>query len=184
MTSKRRFPCQPRSVTAARHFARAVLKDQPRETLEAVELMVSELATNAVRHAHSGFDLTIRTTTGQLRVEIRDNGQGQPELRSPTPLESSGRGLRIVEAMSQKWGVVAESDSKLVWFTLPAQEPSKDALERAPEATPARSQTSPPSSPGVGRQRRAPARTDTGRRSPRAAVSRSRSRCAAPARPR
>jgi anti-sigma regulatory factor (Ser/Thr protein kinase) len=184
MTSKRRFPCRAQSVTAARHFTRSVLQGQPPETLEAAELMVSELATNAVQHARSGFELTISTARGQLRVEIRDSGQGQPAMRSPTPTENSGRGLRIVEAMSQEWGVRVEPAGKLVWFTLPTQELSKDPVERTREATPARSQTSPPSSPGSGRPRRAPARPDTGRRSPRAAVSRSRSRCEAPARPR
>ncbi len=184
MTSKRHFSCQPKSVSAARHFTRAVLEDQPRETLEAVELMVSELATNAVQHARSDFDLTIRRTRGQLRIEIRDRGQGQPALRSPTPQENSGRGLRIVEAMSSEWGVLADSEGKLVWFTMPAQGPAKQPLEQTPETSPARSQTSPQSSPGPGRQHRAPARPDPGRRSPRAALSPSRNRCAAPARPR
>jgi anti-sigma regulatory factor (Ser/Thr protein kinase) len=85
--------------------------------VEAAELMASELATNCVRHAHTGFEMTIHSD-GQIRVEVRDTGEGRPKLLSPTPREVSGRGLRIVEAMSDDWGVIPASNGKAVWFTL------------------------------------------------------------------
>ncbi len=120
MTGKRRFRCQPESVTAARRFVRHVLRDQSREIVEAVELMACELATNCVRHAHTDFELAIESQ-GQIRVEVRDTGQGRPEPRSPTPREPSGRGLRIVEAMSDTWGIIQSPSGKTVWFTLAQQ---------------------------------------------------------------
>jgi anti-sigma regulatory factor (Ser/Thr protein kinase) len=90
--------------------------------VEAAELMTSELATNVLRHAQSSFELTIHVTEDQVRVEVRDSGEGQPTLRSPDPHEHSGRGLRIVQALSDAWGVIPTASGKLVWFTLSVHE--------------------------------------------------------------
>lgn len=121
MTSSRRFRCDPVSVGAARRFVRDVLREQPQATVEAAELMTSELATNAMRHAHSDFEVAIHCSQRDIRVEVSDNGQGQPTLRSPLPHERSGRGLSIVQALSDAWGTVPSTNGKTVWFTLPAQ---------------------------------------------------------------
>jgi len=106
-------------VTAARHFVREVLGDRPREVVEAAELMTSELATNCVRHAHSDFELAIHDSRREIRVEVSDDGEGEPMLRSPGPHEQSGRGLRIVEELSDAWGTIPQTNGKRVWFTLP-----------------------------------------------------------------
>ncbi len=119
MRKARRFHCRPESVAGARRFVRDVLSDQPRETGEAAELMVSELATNSVRHARSDFELTILISRREILVEVSDHGQGQPFPRSPTPREQSGRGLQIVLELSDAWGISPSSNGKLVWFTLP-----------------------------------------------------------------
>jgi anti-sigma regulatory factor (Ser/Thr protein kinase) len=105
-------------VHAARLFARAALGKQSRETLDAVELMVSELATNCVQHANSEFEITIDISNPDIRIEARDSGQGRPLPRSPGPSEPTGRGLRIVEAMSDEWGVVPSASGKTVWFKI------------------------------------------------------------------
>ena len=108
----------PEAVPAARRFVRDVLSDQSLQTKEAAELMTSELATNCVRHAHTDFELAIHSR-GQIRIEVRDTGNGRPRVLSPTPQERSGRGLRIVEALSDAWGIVPSPKGKTVWFTLP-----------------------------------------------------------------
>jgi anti-sigma regulatory factor (Ser/Thr protein kinase) len=125
MNGNRRFRCRPESVSAARRFVREELRDQPSETVDAAELMASELASNCVRHAHTDFELVI-SSRGPIRVEVRDTGDGRPKLQSPTPQEPTGRGLLIVEAMSDSWGIVPSAAGKTVWFTLEQQHDDSD----------------------------------------------------------
>jgi anti-sigma regulatory factor (Ser/Thr protein kinase) len=132
----RRFSCRRESVSAARQFARAALAKQSSETLDAIELMVSELATNCMQHAHSEFEIAIDVSRPQIRIEARDAGEGRPAPRSPAPTEPTGRGLRIVEAMSDAWGVVRSPSGKTVWFTI-AQRPA-EAEEQAEMTAPMR----------------------------------------------
>jgi serine/threonine-protein kinase RsbW len=119
MTSTRTFPHDPQSVPAARRFATSVLSDASTETLEAVELMVSELATNCIRHTNSGFDLTISRSGDDIRVEATDHAGGTPTMRSPQPTDPSGRGLKIIDMLSAGWGVdLGSKVGKTVWFTI------------------------------------------------------------------
>ncbi len=121
MRRMRTFPAIPQSVHAARRFATDTLSSSSAATLEAVELMVSELATNCIRHERTSFHVTILGSTREIRVEVTDSGSGRPRMRSPGPDEPSGRGLQIVDMLSDSWGVEAERPSgKTVWFTMPA----------------------------------------------------------------
>jgi anti-sigma regulatory factor (Ser/Thr protein kinase) len=130
MKQARRFDCRPESVAGARHFVRNVLSDQSQEIAEAAELMTSELATNSVRHARSDFELAILLSPEEIRVEVSDNGQGQPVPRSPTPREQSGRGLQIVQELSDAWGISPSPSGKLVWFTLSLRTQSEEHKSR------------------------------------------------------
>jgi anti-sigma regulatory factor (Ser/Thr protein kinase) len=119
MRGSRSFPHEPQSVPAARRFATSFLHGASRDTLEAVELMVSELATNCIRHTDSGFDLTITRNGADIRVEATDHAGGTPIMRSPEPTDPSGRGLKIIDTLSAHWGVLATRDAgKTVWFTI------------------------------------------------------------------
>ena len=118
MTAARSFECRPEAVTAARRFVRETLSGESAEVLDAAELMASELTSNCVRHAETSFDVSVRVGE-DIRVEVRDSGGGRPRPLSPGPEEPSGRGLLIVEAMSDSWGVEPGAAGKKVWFTLP-----------------------------------------------------------------
>lgn len=119
MRRMRTFPAIPQSVPAARRFAVDALSELPARALEAVELMVSELATNCIRHERRSFQVGIQWSDGELRVEVTDSGSGVPRMQSPGPDEPSGRGLQIVNMLSDGWGVEAEAPAgKTVWFTL------------------------------------------------------------------
>ena len=120
MKHARTFPHEPESVPAARRFATSALRGVSADTLEAVELMVSELATNCIRHTDSGFELTITRTGGDIRVEATDGAGGTPEMRSPKPTDPSGRGLKIIDMLSAEWGVDQRAAAgKTVWFRVP-----------------------------------------------------------------
>jgi anti-sigma regulatory factor (Ser/Thr protein kinase) len=124
----RSFPEQPESVTEARRFATGVLQDVPPEITATVELLVSELATNCIRHTDSAFDLTIIQAGNQIRVEATDYDVGKPTMQSPKPSDPSGRGLRIVDALAAAWGVEHRSaQGKTVWFTVAVAAPERAA---------------------------------------------------------
>jgi anti-sigma regulatory factor (Ser/Thr protein kinase) len=125
------FPGQPASVSAARRFVTEALTDTPSEALDAVELMVSELATNCIRHADAAFELTVVQQHGTIRVEVTDPAGGTPTMRSPGPDDPHGRGLRIVNMLSGAWGVRPRTaGGKTVWFTVAAPPPGSARTAR------------------------------------------------------
>ncbi|WP_405010153.1 ATP-binding protein [Kitasatospora sp. NBC_01539] len=82
------------------------------------ELAVSELVTNALRHGGPPVRLRLRIAGGSLRIEVQDGGPGSPVLRGPDPEAVSGRGLALVQAVSQEWGVRAARPGKIVHATV------------------------------------------------------------------
>ena len=87
-----------------------------------VRLLVSELVTNAVRHADLAIGdvigLVIELVEHKLRVEVHDPGGGfVPTAPAPDPARPSGWGLYLVAELADRWGV--DSDERtLVWFEL------------------------------------------------------------------
>jgi anti-sigma regulatory factor (Ser/Thr protein kinase) len=84
-----------------------------------VRLLVSELVTNAVRHADGeGVRLVVTLTGGTLRIEVHDPGRGF-EVHPPPddPLRASGWGLVLVEELADRWGV-DHSPRTRVWFEM------------------------------------------------------------------
>jgi len=118
VTAERAFRCDPTSSSAARRFVRQALRDVPADVGDAAALLASELASNACQHAATDFVVRVDHTADRVRVEVSDTGPGQPVPRAPTAGELSGRGLRIVDALADDWGVAARPDGKVVWFTL------------------------------------------------------------------
>jgi anti-sigma regulatory factor (Ser/Thr protein kinase) len=94
--------------------------------------MVSELATNAIRHARAEFELSVANVDGEIRVEVSDGAGGQPRMRNAGPDDVTGRGLQIVNLLSEAWGVEHRPDSgKTVWFTITARcRPGTGARQR------------------------------------------------------
>ncbi|MFG2130967.1 ATP-binding protein [Streptomyces sp. NPDC048751] len=109
------------SVPAARRFARDALADWeigPRA--DDVLVCVSELATNALVHGvppGRGFLLRLLPYDGGVRVEVHDSGDGVPAVphgEGGEPAEG-GRGLLLVAALADKWGVGPRAPGKIVW---------------------------------------------------------------------
>jgi anti-sigma regulatory factor (Ser/Thr protein kinase) len=131
--NRRTFPGSPASVTDARRYVVDAIGSVPAEVEEAVAIVVSELATNCVRHARTDFTVAVERTPTEVRVEVADRGAGVPVVRSPAASEPSGRGLFLVRALSDDWGVGATDDEpgKGVWFTMRLPEPTGGSVPDA-----------------------------------------------------
>lgn len=109
-------PSVPRSVASVRHFARAACGALPSVTADTVELLVSEIATNALVHGAGEVRVRVNVSGGTVRVEVDDGGSALPTLREASPTAEGGRGLALVTAMSSGWGVAPRPGGKTVWF--------------------------------------------------------------------
>jgi anti-sigma regulatory factor (Ser/Thr protein kinase) len=119
MTVRRAFAPTEGSVRAARRFVIATIVDAPSEVRDSVSLMVSELSTNAMVHGGGGYEVIVSRTDHRVLVSVSDSGGGTPVLQSPGSSEPHGRGLRIVDALSDEWGISPTSDDgKSVWFQM------------------------------------------------------------------
>jgi anti-sigma regulatory factor (Ser/Thr protein kinase) len=113
---RRRFPPTSPSVRAARAYAVTALRgntDEP-ALISDIELIVSELATNAVKYAGTSFEVGVHTD-GLVRIDVSDRSPRLPEPRPASPTALSGGGLHLLEAICDRWGVEVHDDYKSVW---------------------------------------------------------------------
>lgn len=94
----------------------------PDDRLDAVQLLVTELVTNSVIHAGLGpgeqIELSVTRSPAGLRVEVVDGGPGfDPPPPPDDPFAESGRGLALVDMISDRWGIARDGGSR-VWFEL------------------------------------------------------------------
>lgn len=85
---------------------------------DVARLLVSELATNAVIHAHSPFRVSVHRDGPRTRVEVYDTGAGEPCVRPLDPAASNGRGLQLLGALAESWGIDRNCVGKSVWFVV------------------------------------------------------------------
>ena len=111
---------EAKNVREARRFVEQSLTDWDLERLsELGALLTSELVTNAILHAHSAVELSLSLATDRVRIEVRDDGDGEPARRESVLEATSGRGLTLVDMLAIDWGVVGHGLGKSVWFELP-----------------------------------------------------------------
>jgi CheY-like chemotaxis protein len=106
------------AVLAARRFVRGVLEDADRALVEDVELLVSELVTNAVVHATSAPRLEVRLSADVVHVAVHDADPSLPVKRAPDADRPGGRGLQLIERLASRWDAAAHEDGKVVWFEI------------------------------------------------------------------
>jgi two-component sensor histidine kinase len=115
------LPSETASIPLARQLATDAFPGLSRDSLDSIAMVVSELATNCVRHAGTVFSLRVgRPEQDLVRIDVRDDDAAQPVLRNPTPAQLHGRGLRIVQALARQWGVLPATRGvgKTVWCTV------------------------------------------------------------------
>lgn len=119
------------SVRIARHFVREVMTawGLQRESEDAC-LAVSELVTNSMKHANSRAIITLIRRQGGAHVRVRDEDRSFPRVRTPDDEATCGRGMHLVDALSDEWGVDPVPsggepqdfrDGKVVWLDIRSQ---------------------------------------------------------------
>jgi PAS domain S-box-containing protein len=140
-TVARRFPAACASVGEARHFLLEQLRGDRDEDVQPLVLMLSELATNAVQHADTAFEVDISISPEvdgrSVHVRVTDEAPGFPVPQAPPADGLRGRGLRIVESLADAWGIEVQHGrtGKTVWFTsrlesASAPEPGVERVDR------------------------------------------------------
>ncbi|MFD5749907.1 ATP-binding protein [Streptomyces sp. NPDC127033] len=114
------FDADPRHVENARRVTKAVLGKagiRDRDTVGTVQLLVSEIVTNAIVHGNANtvsFQLTC-DAEGQVLIEVDDHSSGNPEVREAAPDDEGGRGMQLVTFLADDWG----RKGTCTWCTLP-----------------------------------------------------------------
>ena len=110
---------RPQTAGQARRLTRRTLADWGLDSLvETTELMVSEVVANAVRFASRPITLRL-LCTDVLRCEVGDDSPVVPRMRHARLSDEGGRGLFLVDQLSQRWGATRVSTGKVVWFEQP-----------------------------------------------------------------
>lgn len=115
------LPAVSHSVRLSRYATRAVLTAWQLAHLdEAASLLVSELVTNAVRHARGIDVVMVNLHAGRtwLRIEVQDTDRHWPQPRIPGRYDDSGFGFILVDALASNWGVRETEAGKAVWAEL------------------------------------------------------------------
>lgn len=112
----------PTSAGEARRVvtARVVALGRP-ELVDDVVVVVSELVTNAVIHAQTSIELSVRPVGAGVRVEVSDGSPLVPQWAPAAMYATSGRGLIIVQRLAEAWGVERRPGGKTVWAQVEAR---------------------------------------------------------------
>lgn len=115
-TGNMSYACDTASVASARHRTVQQLAEWGLSGYsEAASILVTELAANAVRHAHSDFGLELSHGERVVHIVVSDKSAEPPVRQRSTPGSRSGFGLNIVNKLSSEWGWELEEHGKRVW---------------------------------------------------------------------
>jgi len=117
LVNRLQLPPEPTSAGMARRFVASSLGAGD-EVAELAVLLVSELASNAVLHARTPFELVVDDDGRRLLVEVHDDSSALPTLKDYVAESITGRGLHMVAASADNWGFEARERGKCVWFEL------------------------------------------------------------------
>src|SRR4051812_46929692 len=115
LAAEARFEPTGNQVRAARHF---VAQHAPLRRSHDAELVTSELVTNAIEHAATPVTVRVSHAVDRFRVEVMDSSAIPPAVRDLLSDEDSGRGLHLVERLTDAWGVDSSDVGKTIWFEL------------------------------------------------------------------
>ena len=115
------LPPAVESVPMARRFVGEALREiGAAASCDDAEMLVSELATNAVLHARTPFTVEVTRHAETVRVCVLDASPRRPRLREYGKDATTGRGIRLIASLAVDWGISPEGRGKTVWFELHA----------------------------------------------------------------
>ena len=120
-TLRRTLPPIAESASVARWLVNDLLRELvDDDTRDTAALLTTELVSNAIRHTRDELVVTVRVAGGRLRVGVSDSSHRRPQLVQVGSRDTSGRGLHLLEALADRWGVDPDERGlgKTVWFEL------------------------------------------------------------------
>lgn len=115
--SERELPVSHQSAALARKFLRSATCTVHHSALvDDALLLTSELVTNSVQHSGPPLVVAVDCDGERLQVRVRDGSHDVPSPREAAQGDENGRGLALVAALSDEWGIDPEPDGKYVWF--------------------------------------------------------------------
>jgi anti-sigma regulatory factor (Ser/Thr protein kinase) len=112
------LPPRAASTREARTRVRDLVSSWPTECVATLQVLVAELVTNAVLHARSDAELSVTVEGDRARIEVRDRSTRMPTALHYGTGSITGRGLHLVDALADRWGVEEVPDGKVVWFEI------------------------------------------------------------------
>ncbi|MFL6206957.1 MAG: response regulator [Acidimicrobiales bacterium] len=112
------LPADPASVRSARELLREALGDDGDGLLFSIELLTSEVVTNALRHASSAPRIEAHLGPDTVRVAVYDEDPALPAHREPDLGRPGGRGLHLLDRIASRWGAEPSGAGKVVWFEI------------------------------------------------------------------
>jgi anti-sigma regulatory factor (Ser/Thr protein kinase) len=118
--AERSFGCDHTVPSAARSVLLEMMPAIPEsaDLADDLEIIVSELVTNAVLAGCAAMHLALTLNPSCLRIDLRDDAAGWPTELDASPMDDHGRGLAIVSALASRWGVRRLAEVKEVWAEL------------------------------------------------------------------
>ena len=119
------------SIAKARRFvANSLETHHPPGVVLDCSLIASEMATNAYRHADgSPFRVGVRLVPGRVRITVEDTSITPPSMPHPLEHDEGGRGVAIIDALSDRWGADSLPSGKVVWAEVLTASSSRPASE-------------------------------------------------------
>lgn len=121
-TFERQLPATCDAPSLARSWIRTALQMWKLDRLgDVTDLLASELVANVVEHVREPMSLRVSRRHESIRVEVDDVSPSFPALRRSGPADEQGRGVLLVDTLSDRWGTIGHpGDGKTVWFELDA----------------------------------------------------------------
>jgi len=104
------------ATQARRHVRQKLVAWELDDLVDPVVLLTSEVVTNALLHAGTVITVAVRRDGQGVRVEVGDGSGVQPVQRRRSTTATTGRGVQLLESVSDGWGSTAAGEGKLVWF--------------------------------------------------------------------